>query len=155
MELSDLLCILILFDCLFLCLFILLFVCLFCLRWLLLHNHIDEAHLVLSRINGFSTVDSSAETCTQLEELKSTTSELSSNYFKNLATQFSTTLKWNYFRRWAIIRTSVFKEKLLSVSEIRTLLTLSVHASEDYSSHFVCLSVTFVLKKAPFSGSKI
>ena len=33
------------------------------------------------------------------------------------------------------------------------LLTLSTHAHEGYSCHFVCLSVTFlILEKAPFSG---
>ena len=37
------------------------------------------------------------------------------------------------------------------------LLTLSAHAREGYSSHFVCLSVChfFILEKAPFSGLKL
>ena len=43
----------------------------------------------------------------------------------------------------------------------KDLLTLSAHAREGYSSHFVCLSVTlfvchfFILEKAPFSGLKL
>ena len=37
------------------------------------------------------------------------------------------------------------------------LLTLSAHAREGYSSHFVCLSVChfLILEKAPFSGLKL
>ena len=41
------------------------------------------------------------------------------------------------------------------------LLTLSAHAREGYSSHFVCLSVClsvcllFIVEKAPFSGLKL
>ena len=44
---------------------------------------------------------------------------------------------------------------------VNNLLTLSAHAREGYSSHFVCLSVTLsvchflILKKAPFSGLKL
>ena len=35
-------------------------------------------------------------------------------------------------------------------------LTLSAHAREGYSSHFVCLSVFFfIVEKAPFSGLKL
>ena len=47
----------------------------------------------------------------------------------------------------------------------KLLLTLSVHAREGYSSHFVCQSVSqsvilsvchfFILEKAPFSGLKL
>ena len=37
------------------------------------------------------------------------------------------------------------------------LFTLSAHAREGYSSHFVCQSVCHfsILKKAPFSGLKL
>ena len=36
------------------------------------------------------------------------------------------------------------------------LLTLSAHAREGYSSHFVCVSVCFfIVEKAPFSGLKL
>ena len=37
------------------------------------------------------------------------------------------------------------------------LLTLSAHAREGYSSHFVCHSVCHfsILEKAPFSGLKL
>ena len=43
----------------------------------------------------------------------------------------------------------------------RMLLTLSAHAREGYSSHFVCQSVSLsvchflILEKAPFSGLKL
>ena len=38
----------------------------------------------------------------------------------------------------------------------RMLLTLSTHAREGYSSHFVCHSLCFsILEKAPFSGLKL
>ena len=32
------------------------------------------------------------------------------------------------------------------------LLILNAHALDGYSSHFVCLCVTLILKKTPFSG---
>ena len=36
------------------------------------------------------------------------------------------------------------------------LLTLSAHAREGYSSHFVCHSLCFsILEKSPFSGLKL
>ena len=45
--------------------------------------------------------------------------------------------------------------------KVASLLTLSAHAREGYSSHFVCHSVClsvchfFILEKTPFSGLKL
>ena len=52
------------------------------------------------------------------------------------------------------------KKKAVTVSPSLnniTLLTLSAHAREGYSSHFVTLSVCHfsILEKAPFSGLKL
>ena len=47
--------------------------------------------------------------------------------------------------------------QLPKITLVIYLLTLSVHAREGYSSHFVCLSVChfFILENAPFSGLKL
>ena len=69
----------------------------FIYRWLVLQNRHKEAHLVLSKING---VNNELTTLLDLEELKSTTSEMSKHFFRNFAKQFSLTVKWKYLERY-------------------------------------------------------